>query len=84
MQTSFENPATIEARAIMRLVSLGTTTVEDARDLIAIPDRQERALKKFVAVSGKTGAPIGYALVFRQRVAAEFERLLEETARQVV
>jgi hypothetical protein len=68
----------------MRLVSLGTTTVEDARELLAIPDRQERALKAFVAVAGKTGASIGYALVFRQRVAAELERLLEEIARQVV
>jgi hypothetical protein len=68
----------------MRLVSLGSTTVEDARELIAIPDRQKRGLKAFVAVAGKTGAPIGYALVFRQRVAAEFERLLEETARQPV
>jgi hypothetical protein len=33
-------------------------------------------LKAFVAVSGKTRAPIGHALVFRQRVAAEFERWL--------
>jgi hypothetical protein len=33
-------------------------------------------LNAFVAVSGKTRAPIGYALVFRQRVAAEFERWL--------
>jgi hypothetical protein len=31
-------------------------------------------LKAFVAVSRKTRAPIGYALVFRKRVAAEFER----------
>jgi hypothetical protein len=36
MQNHYEAPESIEARAIMRLVELGTTTLEDARDLIAI------------------------------------------------
>jgi hypothetical protein len=47
MQNHFERPESIEARAIMRLVALGTTTLEDARELIAIPERQERALRMF-------------------------------------
>jgi hypothetical protein len=79
----YESPAAIEARAIMRLVSLGTTTVEDARQLIAVPDRQERALRAFVAASGKNGVSIGYALQFREKVAEEFERLVDQAARHV-
>jgi hypothetical protein len=84
METSFESPATFEARAIFRLVLAGSTTIDDARELIAVPERQERALKAFVAVSGKTGAPIGQALTFRHRVAAEFEKLLGETSQRVL
>jgi hypothetical protein len=75
MQDYFETPECIEARAIMRLVSLGTTTLEDARELIAIPERQEQALNVFVASAGKEGAPIGRALAFRHKVLIEFEKL---------
>ena len=75
MQNYFERPESIEARAIMRLVSLGTTTLEDARELIAIPEREERALKMFVAVAGREGASVGYAVAFRHRVMIEFEKL---------
>lgn len=75
-----QTPATVEARAIMRLVSLGTTTVDGARELIAIPERQERALKAFVAVSGQSGVPIGCALAFRHKVAREFEKLVDAAA----
>ena len=75
MQNYFESPESIEARAIMRLVSLGTTTLDDARELISVPDRQQHALKLFVAVAGKEGAPIGRALVFRHKVSVEFEKL---------
>ena len=76
MQNYCERPESIEARAIMRLVSLGTTTLEDARELIEIPKRQEKALEMFVAVAGKEGAPVGYALAFRRRVRIEFEKLV--------
>lgn len=76
MQNHFERPESIEARAIMRLVALGTTTLDDARELIAIPERQEQALKMFVAVAGKDGASVGYAVAFRRRVMVEFERLV--------
>ena len=72
----FERPESIEARAIMRLVSLGTTTLDDARDLIAIPERQERALRMFVAAAGKDGVSVGYAVSFRRRVMIEFEKLV--------
>lgn len=44
MQDYFEAPESIEARAIMRLVSLGsTTTLDDARELIGIPERERGA-----------------------------------------
>jgi hypothetical protein len=75
MQDYLEAPESIEARAIMRLVSLGTTTLEDARELIAIPARQEQALNVFVASAGKEGASIGRALAFRHKVLIEFEKL---------
>jgi hypothetical protein len=76
MQNCFERPENIEARAIMRLVSLGTTTLDGARELIEIPERQEKALRMFVAVAGKDGKSVGYALAFRRRVMTEFEKLV--------
>jgi hypothetical protein len=76
MQNQFERPESIEARAILRLVSLGTTTLEDARELIGIPEREEQALQMFVAFAGKDGASIGYAVAFRHRVMIEFEKLV--------
>jgi hypothetical protein len=75
MQNYYEAPESIEARAIIRLVSLGTSTLEEARELISIPDRQEQALKLFVAVAGKEGASIARAVNFRRKVAEEFEKL---------
>jgi hypothetical protein len=71
-----ERPERTEARAIMRLVSLGTTTLEDARELISIPEDQEQALRTFVAIAGKDGASVRSVLEFRQRVMTEFERLV--------
>ena len=75
MQNYFKAPESVEARAIMRLVSLGNTTLDDARKLICIPDSQEQALNLFVAVAGKDGAPIRRAVDFRRKVLVEFERL---------
>ena len=76
MQDYFEAPESIEARAIMRLVSLGTTTLNDARELIGIPEREERALSLFVSSAGKEGVRIGHAIAFRRRVLMEFEKLV--------
>jgi hypothetical protein len=76
MQDYFEKPEHIEARAILRLVEIGTTTLEDARELIGIPDREEQALKAFIRVAGKAGIGIGRAVAFRRRVAYEFEMLV--------
>lgn len=79
MQNYYETPESIEARAILRLVSIGTTTLEGARDLIAVPEREEHVLQIFTAIAGKDGAPIGRALAFRRKVAAEFEKLLTQS-----
>jgi hypothetical protein len=78
MQNYHEAPESIEARAILRLVALGATTLDDARDLIAIPEREEHVLRLFVAVAGKEGSSIGYAISFRRKVMAEFEKLVAE------
>jgi hypothetical protein len=78
MQNYFEAPESIEARAILRLVSLGTTTLDDARELIGIPENQEHVLELFIAAAGKEGLPIGRALAFRRKVLAEFEKLVAE------
>jgi hypothetical protein len=75
MRNHFEAPESTEARAIMRLVSLGTATLDDARELISVPEREEQALNLFLAVAGKEGAPIGRALAFRRKVLVEFEKL---------
>jgi hypothetical protein len=72
----FEAPECIEARAILRLVSLGTTTLDGARELISIPENEEHVLQLFAAISGKEGAPIGHAVSFRRKVLAEFEKLV--------
>ena len=74
---NYLDPAIIEARAILRLVTLGSTTIDGARELIQIPARQADALNAFVAIGGKAAAPIQYALKFRERVLAQFEQLLQ-------
>jgi hypothetical protein len=56
MQNYFESPGSVEARAIMRLVSIGTTTLDGARDLISVPERETHALNLFLAFAGKDGA----------------------------
>jgi hypothetical protein len=76
MNARYETPETIEAKAILRLVSIGTTTIDDARDLIAIPEKQERVLRAFISVAGNSAAPIHRAVSFRHKVAAEFEKLV--------
>ena len=40
MQDYYEKPERVEARAIMRLIALGTTTLEGARELIAVPEKR--------------------------------------------
>lgn len=71
------DPAIVEARAILRLVTLGNTTLDGARDLISVSTREADALNAFIAVGGKVGAPIRNAIMFRERVLAQFELLVQ-------
>jgi hypothetical protein len=77
MQNHFEAPESVEARAIMQLVTQGQTTLEDARDLIGVPEQQEQVLRVFITGAGKAGKSIGSALAFRHRVMIEFEKLVD-------
>ena len=77
MRNEKPTPENIEARAILKLVDLGTTTLDGARELISVPEKETHALHMFLAVAGKDGAPIGRALTFRRQVLDEFEKLLE-------
>jgi len=65
------------------LVSLGTTTIDSARDLISIPEKQEQVLNAFVSVAGKAGNPIHRAVSFRHKVA-EFEKLVASVNQEVL
>jgi hypothetical protein len=78
VQNYYEAPESVEARAIMRLVALGTTTLDGARELIGIPEREEHVLQLFVAMAGKAGSSIGHAVAFRRKVMAEFEKLVNQ------
>ncbi len=84
MNSRYEAPEKIEAKAILRLVSLGTTTIDSARDLISIPEKQEQVLNAFVSVAGKAGNPIHRAVSFRHKVAAEFEKLVASVNQEVL
>jgi hypothetical protein len=61
-----ERPERTEARAIMHLVCVGAVTLDEARELISIPEHEEKVLRMFVSVAGKDGIPIRSAVVFRQ------------------
>lgn len=74
---NYVDPAMMESRAILRLVTLGNETVDGARELVGVPSREASALNTFVAIGGKAGAPIQHALKFRKRVLAQFEELIQ-------
>jgi hypothetical protein len=76
VKTIYESAERVEARAILRLVSLGITTLEGARDLIAVPEREEAVLKAFAMQGGRDGMAIGRAVIFREKVLKEFDQLV--------
>ena len=79
MRDYFEKPEHIEARALVRLVKIGRMTLESARELIGIPDRQEQALNAFIRAAGKAGFGVSRAIAFRRKVAHEFETMVRVT-----
>ena len=76
MKAIHERPEVIEARGILRLVSLGASTVESARELIEIPEREKAVLDAFANLGGEEGITIGSAVRFRAKVLKEFDRLV--------
>jgi hypothetical protein len=66
-----------EARDLYRMVSSGFYSLEAARDLIAVPHQIKDALRDYAERFPKDGDEIQVILRFRQRVAEEFEKLVE-------
>lgn len=78
-----ENPWAIrnpldEARDLYRMVLAGSSPVEEIRELIAVPEPIKEALLAYAERYPKDGQHIHCVLLFRERVAREFERLVDE------
>ena len=77
-----ENPWAIrnpldEARDLYRMVAYGSCTVESIRELISVPAEIESALRLYAERYPKDGQRIYCVLRFREKVAHEFERLVD-------
>ena len=81
-----ENPWAIrnpldEARDLYRMVRSGSSGIDEIRELIAVPDIIKEALLAYAERYPKDGQHIYCVLHFRERVADEFERLVEKAGR---
>jgi hypothetical protein len=66
-----------EARDLYRMVVHGSCTLEGIRDLIAVPREIESALLGYAERYPEDEERIHTVLMFRRRVGAEFERLVQ-------
>ena len=66
-----------EARDLYKMVSSGSCPVEEIRELIAVPKLVEEALLAYAERYPRDGQQIYCVLLFREKVAREFERLIE-------
>ena len=66
-----------EAHDLYKMVRCGSCSVEEIRELIAVPKPVEEALLAYAERYPKDGQPIYCVLLFREKVAREFERLIE-------
>ena len=78
-----ENPWAIrnpldEARDLYRMVRSGSSGIDEIRELIAVPEIIKEALLAYADRYPKDGQHIYCVLHFRERVADEFERLVEK------
>ena len=64
-----------EARGLYKPLFTGST-VEELRALIAVPAKLERALRAYAQANPEDACWVFPALMFRQAVAREFERLV--------
>jgi hypothetical protein len=81
--SSRENPWAIrnpldEARDLYRMVAYGSCTVESIRELISVPPEIESALRLYAEQFPRDGQRIHCVLRFREKVAQEFERLVDQ------
>jgi hypothetical protein len=79
--SSHDNPWAIrnpldEACDLYKMVSAGSSKIDEIRELIAVPAQIEEALLAYAERYPKDGARIHCVLLFRERVAEEFERLV--------
>jgi len=65
----------IEARALFQLLGRNGVTVEDIRELIAIPAETERNLQAYAQENPEERPNIERMLKFRELVGREFEQL---------
>jgi hypothetical protein len=68
--------AIAEAHAIYRMLGHDVNTVEELRELIAVPPKIERALRAFAKAHVQDAYWIEATLKFRESVAREFEGLV--------
>lgn len=69
-----------EARDLHRMVRSGSCSTEEIRELIAVPKPVEEALLAYAERFPTDGQRIYCVLQFREKVAEEFERLIESDA----
>ena len=65
-----------EARIMIEMMRRTGASIEDTRELIEVPQKQQAALRLYALSNPEDAAGIERALKFRKRVAQEFERLL--------
>lgn len=70
--------AIAEARALFRMLGHDENTVEEFRELIAVPPRIERVLRAFAQAHPEEFYFVDRSLKFRVAVAREFERLVRD------
>ena len=80
--SSHDNPWAIrnpldEACDLYEMVTAGSCKIDEIRELIAVPQQIEEALLAYAERYPKDGARIHCVLLFRERVAEEFERLVQ-------
>jgi hypothetical protein len=69
--------ASAEARGLYRMLGAGST-IEELRELIAVPPRTERILRFYAQAHPEEAHAVESNLKFRNSVAREFERLVRE------
>jgi hypothetical protein len=72
------------SRDLYRMVNRGPRTVEETRDLIAVPPAAEDALRAYADRYPEEAWEIEGILQFRQRVAEEFEILVADASHDVL